>query len=95
MSKCCIIWLVNRVGKICKSTGEDRMIMTKASVKNVTKYINLPVIIFHEDLTEEIKKDFLEIYSDITFVILDSFINNTLPYDNTICKCSKRIYDDV
>ena len=89
MSKCCLIWLVNRMGKICRPTGEDRMIMTKESVKNVTKYIKLPVIIFHEDLTEKSKKDFLEIYSDIQFGKLESFKDNDLPYDSNVCKCGK------
>lgn len=89
MNNTCLIWLVNKIDKICKPTQEKRILMTKESVKNVTKHIKLPVILFHEDMTEEIKKEFINIYSNITFEKLDSFTNNNLPYDKNICKCSK------
>ena len=46
MSKTCIIWLINKIDKICKATGENRLIMAQTSVKNVTSYLKLPVIIF-------------------------------------------------
>ena len=56
MTDTCLIWLVNKIDKICKPTGEKRVIMTMESVKNVTKYIKLPVILFHEDMTEKMKE---------------------------------------
>ena len=87
-NKTCLIWLINKIDKICKSTGEKRLIMAKNSVKNVTTYMKLPVIIFHEDFTDEVKQEFLHIYNNITFCKID-FLNNDLPYDNTVCKCSK------
>ena len=89
LKSCCIVWLVNRVESICKSTGEPRLIMTKESVRNVTEHIKLPVLIFHEDLTPDIMEDFIEIYKDITFHKLDSFRDNALPYNKSNCKCSK------
>ena len=85
----CLVWLVNRVDNICKSTGEPRLIMTKESVRNVTTHIKLPVIIFHEDLTDDIMLDFIKIYKDIRFHKLDSFKDNALPYNKSSCKCSK------
>lgn len=88
MSGTCIIWLINKIDKICKATGENRLIMAKNSLKNVTQNIKLPVIIFHEDFTEEVKKDFLNIYNNITFCVID-FQNNDLPYYKNIAKCSK------
>ena len=62
--------------------------MAKNSVKNVTNYLKLPVIIFHEDFTEEVKREFLNIYENITFCKID-FQNNDLPYDKNIAKCGK------
>ena len=88
MSGTCIIWLINKIDKICKATGENRLIMAKNSLKNVTQNIKLPVIIFHEDFTEEVKKDFLNIYNNITFCIID-FQNNDLPYNKSVSKCGK------
>ena len=88
MSKTCIIWLINKIDKICKATGENRLIMAKNSVKNVTQHIKLPVIIFHEDFTEEVKSDFLNIYENITFCSVD-FQNNNLPFDKNVSKCGK------
>ena len=88
MEKTCIIWLINKIDKICKATGENRLIMAQNSVKNVTSYMKLPVIIFHEDFTEEVKRDFLNIYENITFCSVD-FQNNNLPYDKNVSKCSK------
>ena len=84
----CLVWLVNRVESICKSTGEKRLVMTKESVRNVTTHIKLPVIIFHEDLTDDIMLDFKDIYKNISFHKLDSFRDNALPY-NKSNKCSK------
>tara|TARA_Y100001970_G_C14211627_1_gene847275 strand:- start:145 stop:1014 length:870 start_codon:yes stop_codon:yes gene_type:complete len=89
MTDTCLIWLVNKIDKICKPTGEKRIIMTMESVKNVTKYIKLPVILFHEDMTEKIKSDFLNIYDDITFFKLGDFKENNIPYDSNVCKCGK------
>ena len=88
MTGTCIIWLINKINKVCKATGENRLIMAKNSVKNVTSYLKLPVIIFHEDFTEEVKRDFLNIYENITFCKID-FQNNDLPYDKNVSKCSK------
>lgn len=88
MSKTCIIWLINKIDKICKATGENRLIMAKNSVKNITQHIKLPVIIFHEDFTEEVKSDFLNIYENITFCSVD-FQNNNLPFDKNVSKCGK------
>lgn len=88
MEKTCIIWLINKIDKICKATGENRLIMAQNSVKNITSYMKLPVIIFHEDFTEEVKRDFLNIYENITFCSVD-FQNNNLPYDKNVSKCSK------
>ena len=88
MEKTCIIWLINKIDKICKATGENRLIMAQNSVKNVTSYMKLPVIIFHEDFTDEVKDEFLDIYNNITFCKID-FQNNNLPYDRNISKCGK------
>ena len=88
MEKTCIIWLINKIDKICKATGENRLIMAKNSVKNVTNYMKLPVIIFHEDFTDEVKDEFLDIYDNITFCKID-FMNNDLPYDRNVAKCGK------
>jgi len=88
MDKTCLIWLINKIDNICKATGEKRLIMAKNSVKNVTSYLKLPVIIFHEDFTEEVKSDFLNIYENITFCKID-FQNNDLPYDKSRSKCGK------
>ena len=88
MEKTCIIWLINKIDKICKATGENRLIMAKNSVKNVTSYMKLPVIIFHEDFTDEVKDEFLDIYNNITFCKID-FMNNDLPYDRNVAKCGK------
>ena len=88
MEKTCIIWLINKIDKICKATGENRLIMAKNSVKNVTNYMKLPVIIFHEDFTDEVKDEFLDIYNNITFCKID-FMNNDLPYDRNVAKCGK------
>ena len=88
MSGTCIIWLINKIDKICKATGENRLVMAKNSVKNITSYLKLPVIIFHEDFTEDVKKDFLNIYNNITFCIID-FQNNDLPYYKNTAKCGK------
>ena len=41
MSGTCIIWLINKIDKICKATGENRLIMAKNSLKNVTQNIKL------------------------------------------------------
>ncbi len=87
-NKTCIIWLINKIDKICKATGENRLIMAKNSVSNVTRYMKLPVIIFHEDFTEQVKDEFLDIYDNITFCKID-FVNNNLPYDKNISKCGK------
>ncbi len=84
----CIIWLINKIDSICKATGENRLVMAKNSVKNITSYLKLPVIIFHEDFTEEVKSDFLNIYENITFCKID-FENNNLPHDNNVSKCGK------
>lgn len=88
MSNTCIIWLINKIDKICKATGENRLIMAQNSVKNITTHLSLPVIIFHEDFTDEVKQDFLDIYKNITFCKID-FQNNDLPYDKSIAKCGK------
>ena len=88
MSNTCIIWLINKIDKICKATGENRLIMAQNSVKNITTHLSLPIIIFHEDFTDEVKQDFLDIYKNITFCKID-FQNNDLPYDKSIAKCSK------
>lgn len=88
MGGTCLIWLINKIDKVCKATGENRLIMAKNSVKNVTSYLKLPVIIFNEDFTEEVKRDFLNIYENITFCSVD-FQNNDLPYDKNVSKCSK------
>tara|TARA_B100001175_G_scaffold97211_1_gene82386 strand:- start:94 stop:960 length:867 start_codon:yes stop_codon:yes gene_type:complete len=88
MEKTCIIWLINKIDKICKATGENRLIMAQNSVKNVTSYMKLPVIIFHEDFTDEVKDEFLDIYNNITFCKID-FQNNNLPYDRNVSKCGK------
>lgn len=88
MDGTCLIWLINKIDKVCKATGENRLIMAKNSVKNVTSYLKLPVIIFNEDFTEEVKREFLNIYENITFCEID-FQNNDLPYDKNIAKCGK------
>jgi hypothetical protein len=88
MSNTCIIWLINKIDEICKATGDNRLIMAKNSVKNITTHLTLPVIIFHEDFTEEVKQDFLAIYKNITFCKID-FQNNDLPYDSYISKSHK------
>ena len=88
MSNTCIIWLINKIDKICKATGENRLIMAQNSVKNITTHLSLPVIIFHEDFTDEVKQYFLNIYKNITFCKID-FQNNDLPYDKSIAKCGK------
>jgi len=44
MNNTCLIWLVNKIDKICKPTQEKRILMTKESVKNVTKHIKLNFI---------------------------------------------------
>lgn len=88
MTQTCLIWLINKIDKVCKATGENRLIMAQNSVKNVTTYMKLPVIIFHEDFTDEVKDEFINIYNNITFCKVD-FQNNDLPYDNSIAKCGK------
>ena len=88
MSKICMIWLINKPDKICKATGEKRIIMAKESVKNVTAHLRLPVIIFHEEMTDEIKKEFLDIYPEISFIEVD-FQNNNLPHNKSISKAGK------
>lgn len=88
MTQTCLIWLINKIDKVCKATGENRLIMAQNSVKNVTIYMKLPVIIFHEDFTDKVKDEFINIYDNITFCKID-FQNNDLPYDNSMAKCGK------
>ena len=43
MSQTCILWLINKIDKICKATGENRLIMAKNSLKNVIWYLIAPL----------------------------------------------------
>jgi len=88
MAQTCLVWLINKIDKVCKATQENRLIMAQNSVKNVTTYMKLPVIIFHEDFTHEVKEEFINIYDNITFCKID-FQNNDLPYNKNVSKCGK------
>ena len=88
----CIVYLVSRLDgyNSILSTGEKRIDMTYMSLKNNTKYLNLPVIIFHEDLTEKEMKNMKIIHNNITFEKVD-FEDPKLEFINvTPCKTSKK-----
>lgn len=89
----CIVYLVSRLDgyNSILSTGEKRIDMTYMSLKNNTKYLNLPVIIFHEDLTEKEMKNMRAIHSDITFEKVD-FERKDLEFKNvTPCRTSGKL----
>ena len=72
--------------------------MLQNSIKNITQYLNLPVIIFHEDFTDEIKETILNIHNNTTFEQVDmiredlEFLQKpciTSKLSNNVCTCIK------
>lgn len=85
----CIIYLASPLNgyNSILSTGEKRIFMLQNSIKNITQYLNLPVIIFHEDFTDDIKLEILNIYNNTSFEQVD-MIRNDLLFKNKPCKTS-------
>ena len=85
----CVIYLASPLNgyNSILSTGKKRIFMLQNSIKNITQYLNLPVIIFHEDFTDEIKEEILNIYNNTTFEQVD-MIRNDLLFKNKPCKTS-------
>jgi len=87
----CIVYLLSPINPIDVNyflmDGDKRFDMAKASLKNVTKVLNLPVIIFHEDFTNKEKEIMKNIYTNITFEKVD-FVRPDLPFHQTPCKTS-------
>ena len=76
--KICIVYLASPIKNIL-STGDKRIDMLYQSLKNVTTVLQLPVIIFHEDFTEQIMSYLKNIYKDIIFSKVD-FDRPDLPF---------------
>ena len=85
----CIVYLASRLDDYNSilSTGESRFEMTCLSLKNVTKHLKLPVIMFHEDFTAKEKNIMKSIYNNISFEIVD-FIRPDIPFKQKPCKTS-------
>ena len=81
MSGTCIIYLASSLTgyNSILSTGEKRIDMTYMSLKNVTSVLKLPVIMFHEDFTDEVMSNMKKIYSDVTFEKID-MVREDLPF---------------
>jgi hypothetical protein len=77
----CIVYLLSRLDgyNAILSTGEKRIDMSLHSIKNVTNVLKLPLIIFHEDLTEEWKQKIRNVYDNVTFETVN-FQDNSLPF---------------
>ena len=68
-------------------TGEKRIDMMYMSLKNVTSVLKLPVIMFHEDLTDNVMSNMKKIYNNISFEKMD-MVRDDLPFNHPPCKTS-------
>ena len=101
MSNICIVYLASPLDgyNAILSTGEKRFDMMCMSLKNVTTHLKLPVIIFHEDFTDDVMNRMRDIYNNISFEKIDmirddlEFIQKpcvTSKLSNNICTCKKQ-----
>jgi hypothetical protein len=74
MEKTCIIYLASPI-EFKISEGDSRYIMLKSSIKNITKHLNLPMIIFNEDYEDVHKNELKNIYNNINFQKVDFSLN--------------------
>ena len=68
--------------------GENRIDMMYMSLKNVTTLLELPVIIFHEDLTDQVMGNMKKIHANTTFEQVD-MIRPDLSFEQRPCLTSK------
>ena len=85
----CIVYLASRLDDYNSilSTGESRFEMNCCSLRNITSQLNLPVIMFHEDFSENEINIMKDIYSNIVFEKID-FNNEKLDFNQEPCKTS-------
>ena len=78
--KTCLIYLASPIESVL-STGDKRIDMLCLSLRNVTGVLQLPVIIFNEDFTEQIMANLKNIYEhkEIFVGTIAFFARNKVP----------------